>query len=154
MHVKVNINPMPAVRMTQKTMFYGRAAEYVAYKNSVAQELRLNLVGTVKGGLMEMTDKPDKASLPIKGTVSINAVFYRERETNVDIDNLLKTVRDGVQTAGILYNASQVRAIKAELYKGAPEGQGWFEFTLKSLSHELHLPKRQDAQIPVATAAR
>lgn len=65
------------------------------------------------------------AGNPITGPVAVEAVFYRDRVTvevrpldgpvgaGGDLDNLFKSVADGMQLGGLLENDRQIREIRA-----------------------------------------
>ena len=118
--------------MTGKTMFYGQAKEYMEYKNSLANELKLHLLGNTKGGIMEVSDKWDKHFLPTTRLVKLSAKFYRDSKRTSDIDNLLKMSLDFLQTAGLIYNDDQVREVHAIVEKGVFKGR--FELELKFIN--------------------
>lgn len=128
MKVTVNLNPMPAVRMTSAGMYKDpQAMAYVDYKNSLAQELKLHMMGEVKGGKVEVNDKLDRKSLPTTRLVGLKVKFARDTRRRADIDNMLKMLMDVLQTAGIIYNDDQVREVHAILEKPVPIGFFTFE---------------------------
>jgi Holliday junction resolvase RusA-like endonuclease len=131
MKILIKTNPIPAKRMTQKSMWYGDAKKYVKWKNSLAEELKLHFLGTVKGGIIEVKEKWDKKDLPEKSLLSLNADFYRENNYACDLDNLIKSSMDLLQTAGIIKNDTQIRKIKADMILN--QGQGHFLLELNRL---------------------
>lgn len=131
MKIVINENPIPAKRMTGKTMWYGQAKKYVEYKNRLAEELNLHLLGNPKGSTMVVTEKWDKKTLPIVLLVELRVKFYRDSNRVSDIDNLLKMVMDMLQTAGVVKNDDQVRKVVAEVVK--PVAKGMFEIEIKPI---------------------
>lgn len=130
MKITINQNPMPAVRMTRNTMWYGRAKDYVDFKNTLALELKLHLMASaVKGSDMVVEDKFAHNSLPVVRKLRLTAKFYRPDQRNVDIDNLLKMAMDLLQTAGIIKNDGQIQWVQAELIKGDPKPRFEMELT-------------------------
>ena len=135
MKVVVKINPVPAARYKSELWW-----AYQDYIKNLAQELSLNLIGSVRGSIMEITDKlrprvnpttNEKVPYLGKDPVSLNVVFYRKDNVPCDIDNLLKSVMEILQHSRVVYNDSQVQEVKAKVIRDAPEGK--FEFEIKSL---------------------
>lgn len=108
-------------------MWYGRAKDYVDFKNGLAQELQLQMMASsVTGGSITLEEKfarfnhRQEPILPLVRKLRLTAKFYRADERNVDIDNLLKMAMDLLQTAGIIKNDGQIQWVQAELIKSDP----------------------------------
>lgn len=85
---------VPAVRMTQKGKFKKEAQRYLAYKFEVGLE----------------ANKHFKA--PLEGKIAVNIQFVFNDKRRRDIDNLIKSILDGMN--GIAYkDDSQVYSVIA-----------------------------------------
>lgn len=67
----------------------------------------------------------------LEGPIKLVASFYRKDERHVDLDNLLKTVMDACQIAGIYKNDSQITTVLA--MKGLDKDNPRTEFTLQAM---------------------
>jgi Holliday junction resolvase RusA-like endonuclease len=118
MTITIDIEPMPAKRMTRNSKWSGDAKRYIDFKNELADEIRLHFLGRVKGSKVKIDKMLPKNMLPLKQCVIVQLGFYRSNQRRCDIDNLVKMALDLLQTAGILYNDDQVRELHAKLSKG------------------------------------
>jgi len=90
--------PVPAVRMTQKSMHVNKLAKrYLAYKRQVGWIARSHMQG-------EPTDKP----------VLVNITFYIHGNRRGDLDNLFKGATDSLNK--IVYkDDKQIRQMKSRI---------------------------------------
>ncbi len=82
--------PVPKVRMTQKSKWSPRAKRCLEYQEKVAWAAKAAKIPTFAGDV-ELTVKISRGS---RGTG--------------DLDNIVKTIQDGLQYAGIIKNDRQV----------------------------------------------
>jgi crossover junction endodeoxyribonuclease RusA len=95
--------PVPAVRMTRRGKWVDpRAQKYLDYKDSVGW--------VAKAYVKEM----------LVGNVKLNIDAYIDKGRPGDLDNIIKTIGDGLN--GVAYEDDrQVVEIHARRHKGAPE---------------------------------
>jgi|SRR5699024_8866611 len=89
---------IPAVRMTQRSKFTPRARRYLAYKNQVAWTAKAGFKGKI-------TSKP----------VELNAKFYIHGNRRGDLDNLYKSIADGLNKV-VYKDDRQVISMNAQLF--------------------------------------
>ncbi|MGB9660694.1 MAG: RusA family crossover junction endodeoxyribonuclease [Moorellaceae bacterium] len=82
--------PVPAQRMTRRTKWTDRAQRSLAYQQLVAWSAR-------------------QAKVPeFVGEVVLTARFYVKGRRHGDLSNLVKSIEDGLQYAGVIRNDKQV----------------------------------------------
>ena len=90
----IPINPEPKVRMTQRSKFTKRARECLEYQQAIAvasQYLRVPHFG--------------------KKDVIFGKLYFYRKGRRCDVDNLQKSLYDGMQFGGIFHNDNQIVGI-------------------------------------------
>ena len=105
LHFVVDGNPLPTARpRVVRTNGKVRAftpADSKAYQTQVAVHCRHAMSLRAHG------------TFPLKDLVGLQVTFYRDNYRRVDLDNLLKSIMDGMTTAGVWWDDSQVVDLRA-----------------------------------------
>ena len=101
MRVKFTVpgRPVPAQRMTQKSKWSKRARKSLDYQEQVGWEWKA-VVGKVR----------------LEGDLAASINFFFDDNRHGDIDNLIKSVVDGLQYANAFDNDKQVKKVSAEIF--------------------------------------
>ena len=120
---------MPAVRMTQKSRFFGQAKKYISYQIHWATIL-FDLIKTKPKPLREgegvsIASEPFELTyyFPLTTPLKLDVTFYRKDNRRCDIDNLLKMVMDLLQKSQIIYNDFQIEEVSCRLVRNSPTPQ-------------------------------
>lgn len=102
--ITFNGEPIPAVRVTGKSLWTPRAKRYAAYKKALAEYIQA------------------QSRERMSGKLALVATYYRSTKRRCDIDNLLKSTMDALTLAGVIGDDSQIEAVFAvkELDKDSP----------------------------------
>lgn len=113
MKYRFDINPIPKVRMTNRSKWTEKAQACLAYQQAIADLCRVHNVPRLGTALLELHVK-----------------FVRNARL-ADWDNLVKAFCDGLQYGGVFENDNQIRRteIEVEYTKDKP----YIEFTIEAI---------------------
>ena len=108
----VKIDPLPKVRMTQRSKWTPASNRYLQYQEALSWEFKSKLC---------LSDFP--MGHDISFPVIISVVIFLNHNRKSDFSNLLKAIEDALQHAGIVKNDHLIEGcVESYLYRQSPEG--------------------------------
>jgi len=112
MAIIVEGQPVPQFRMNIRSKWNPKSRKSLDYQQAIAWSIIASKMKPLGDSIVE-----------------VEASFYRQGNQKCDLDNLLKSLIDGIQYSKIINNDNQVRKIKAEVYYGQERPRT--EFTIR-----------------------